>query len=158
MLWIYFSCVQCNYKWITKIHRTLYRVSGGRIGAKMGALPIVLMHTIGRKSGQVRSVPLACYTFHPDGLLIHASNNGSDKPPIWWLNLQHTPKIDVQFGREKRQVHAEEVGDDVYEDIWQQMTERNKYIHAYRSQTSRKIPIILLKTIEPNATENSSSR
>ena len=134
-----------NYQLITKIHRTVYKLSGGLIGARMGKIQIALVHTIGRKSGRIISIPLACYTFDSRGILLHASNNGLDKPPQWWLNMQANPVIEVQLGRKKYQVEVQEIQDEnEYQELWAQMSAKNPYLEGYKQKTKRKIPIALL--------------
>lgn len=134
-----------DFRWFTKFHRALYHYSGGRLGAKLGQ-PMALLYTIGARSGQVRPVPLVYYPLDPDGIIVLASNNGSPKPPAWWLNLRAFPEIEILVGTERRRVVAEEVDDARREELWPQMVKQNPRIKDYPRQAGRVIPIILLRT------------
>src|SRR6476661_3731266 len=73
-------------------HRLIYRATGGRITGRVRGMPVLLLTTIGRKSGKRRTIPL---TYLPDtrGPVLIASNFGKDRPPAWYLNLQHAPRV-----------------------------------------------------------------
>ena len=75
-------------KTMNTIHRTIKTVSGGRIGWSAGKMPVIELTTIGRKSGQPRTVMLT--TPHTDGdtIVIVASRGGDDVHPAWFLNLR----------------------------------------------------------------------
>lgn len=55
--------------WFTKVHRFAFHRTNGRIGGKLGNIPMALMYTIGAKTGQVRMIPLQCYPVEPEGVL-----------------------------------------------------------------------------------------
>ena len=74
-------------KWFMAINSFLIRVSGGRIGSKLGSQTILILHTVGRKSGQPRSIPIAYFDYE-DHYLIVASNWGKDRHADWYLNLR----------------------------------------------------------------------
>jgi deazaflavin-dependent oxidoreductase (nitroreductase family) len=137
-----------NYRWFTKLHRKCYEITDGRLGAQLAGRPIALLYTVGCKSGQIRSIPLVYYDLDKDGIIVLASNNGSPKPPAWWLNLQKTPEIDVQIGRKKQRLRAEEVDDQRRLELWPQMVKANALIAGYPAKSGRKIPIILLRRID----------
>ncbi len=140
-----------NWQWFTKAHRAVYKATGGRLGANLMGIPMVLMHTIGAKSGQLRSAPVACYP-HPDGLLTLASNNGGPKAPAWWFNIKANPEIEVQYRRERRRVRAEEISEEERQKYWDAMAAINPRINQYWSQAQaehgRRIPVVLLRTLE----------
>src|SRR5258708_26225894 len=100
-----------NYAWFSKAHGFVFHHSRGWIGGNLGR-PMALMYTIGAKTGQSRPVPLQYYPAEPDGVLVLASNNGQAKAPAWYHNLKAHPDIDILVGRQKRRVHAEEIGPD----------------------------------------------
>lgn len=75
----------------TGAHAALYRASGGRIGGTYGGAPVLLLHHVGRMSGQERVSPLI-YLRDGDDLVIVASKGGSHRHPMWWLNLREMPE------------------------------------------------------------------
>lgn len=135
-----------DWKWFGKFHTQLYRLSGGRIGARLDGLDMVLLETIGRKSGKLRTIPLACYPYK-DSVIVVAGNSGLDKEPVWWLNLQQNPEIDIQLGRKRYRVRAEKLAGEERENCWQQVTAVNPRLLKYKEQVSREIAVINLKRV-----------
>src|SRR5262245_52150920 len=78
-----------------KLHRALYRWSGGRIGGRIGKLPVLLLTTTGRRSGAPRTVALA-YLADGGRFVVIGSNAGEDRDPSWWVNLRANPRATVQ--------------------------------------------------------------
>ena len=133
-----------NWEWFTKTHRWVYRKTGGRIGAKLAGTNMLLLTTTGRKSGLERTIPLACYPRGND-LVIVASNNGQDRHPVWWLNLQKNPDVKVRFGREARRMRAREATGEERERLWPWLKEEMPRYDVYEKRTSRLIPVVVLE-------------
>ncbi|MEP1470231.1 MAG: nitroreductase/quinone reductase family protein [Halieaceae bacterium] len=133
-----------NWKFFGKVHSAVYRWSGGRIGARMGWIDVALVETIGRKSGQARVAPIACYPYR-DSIVLSASNSGRDSHPAWYLNMQANPSVQVQLGREHFAAIAEDVPDDERDALWQQIVDNNHHQGDYLSKTNRKIPLVWLR-------------
>ncbi len=125
------------------LHRLLYRGSGGRIGARVWGLPVVLLTTTGRVSRRPRTVPL-CSLRDGERLVVIASYGGLDRAPSWWLNLQADPRATVQLGRSKRAVVAREATGDERARLWDEVTTRAPGYLGYQRRTSRRIPVVLL--------------
>src|SRR3954447_12349357 len=83
---------------VSGLHRGLYRLTGGRIGGRFGKMPMVLLTTTGRKTGQPRTTPL---TYLPDSgnYVLIGSNGGKDWPPAWLGNLEAHPDASIQIGK-----------------------------------------------------------
>jgi F420H(2)-dependent quinone reductase len=93
---------------LTRLHAALIRLSGGRIRRSFlftGGMPILVLTTTGRKSGQRRSTPVG-YLKHGEVFAILASNAGNDRPPAWWLNLQADPSAEILADRARIAVKA----------------------------------------------------
>ena len=97
-----------DWKHFGRIHKYLYKFSGGRWGARMGWIDVALVEMTGRKSGKLRTVPLACYPYR-DSVVVSASNSGKETHPAWYLNLRDNPAVTVQLGRERFEAEAVEV-------------------------------------------------
>lgn len=135
-----------HFRHFMKAHRAIYEWSGGRIGSRLLGIDMVLMYTVGRKSGRVHAAPVACYRMDDQGVWVHATNNGLDAPPAWWLNLQAHPEIDIRLGRDRYRVRAEETHDPAtYARVWSHMTRIQPRVAAYPQQTARHIPVVLLR-------------
>lgn len=130
--------------WVTHIHRGIYRSTGGRVGARLNGLDMVLLTTTGRKSGQPRTLPLACFRDGEDWIVV-ASNGGQDFHPAWWLNLQANPRAQAQLGRETRSVVAHEAIDDDRARLWPLLKQQNSAYPKYEKKTDRLIPVVVLR-------------
>ncbi len=134
-----------DFQWFSKLHRFVYHHSGGWVGSYLGQ-PMVLMYAIGAKTGLPRPVPIQYYPFDPNGILVLASNNGQPKAPAWYHNLKAHPDIDIRVGRERRRVHAEEVGPERRAEVWPLMRKMNPNIDRYAARAGRDLPLLLLRT------------
>jgi F420H(2)-dependent quinone reductase len=128
------------------IHRVLYRRSGGRVGARIWNLPIVLLTTVGRTTGKQRTTPL-CALPIDDGFVVIASFGGMDRPPNWWLNLEHSPIATVQIGRQHHRVRARTTSGEERAELWARVTERAPGYLGYARRTTREIPVVVLERI-----------
>ena len=135
-----------NWNWFGKLHSQLIRLTGGRVGARMAGIDMVLIETIGRKSGKKRPVPIACYPYR-DSVVVVASNNGQDQHPLWWLNLQAQPEVFVQLGAKRYQVCAEELAGDERSAILPDIYRINPRQQSYVSMTERVLPVVYLKPV-----------
>ena len=84
-----------------------FRASGGKV-AQFGDAPIVVLHTIGAKSGQLRETPLVALVEDGD-LYVFASKAGATSHPDWYHNLKATPNITVEFGTDSFSARVEEM-------------------------------------------------
>ena len=129
-----------------KVHRFLYRVSGGRIGGSVVGMPVLLLTTKGRKSGESRSNIL---TYIPKGRtsVVIASNAGEPRHPAWWLNLQADPHATVQRGQDLTPVIAREADGQERADLWAELLRMNASYAEYESRTTRRIPVVVLEPV-----------
>jgi len=104
-------------KLMSAVHRTLYRLSGGRAVGRVWHLSILLLTTKGRKTGKPRTTPL-CYFTDGDDLVVVASNGGMDWFPDWWLNLMSESRATVEIGRSHRAVVARRASPEERERLW----------------------------------------
>jgi deazaflavin-dependent oxidoreductase (nitroreductase family) len=136
--------VRLTTHYLGALHRTLYRVSGGRIGAHIWGLPIVLLTTTGRQSGRPRTVPL-CSLQSGESYIVIASYGGLDRSPAWWLNLQRDPRASLQHGSSIRSVVAREAIGAERDRLWAEVTAVAPGYLAYERRTTRRIPVVLLE-------------
>ncbi len=131
-------------RFMWKAHRWIYRVSGGRLGAKVGGHRVLQLTTTGRKSGEPRSVLI---TFLEDGgrYVLIASNAGHHAHPAWWLNLEANPEASVMVGGDRFVVRAAELHGAERDRLWQRfVTEVDKAYDVYQQRTDRVIPVVAL--------------
>lgn len=130
---------------LTGFHRGLIRVSGGRIGSRIGKNPVLLLTTRGRRSGKERTIPLLYFPDAGDYVLI-ASNGGAQQHPSWYFNLQAEPTVTVELAGRKQQVQASDVTDPAERDrLWKQANEGYSSYDGYATKTARQIPVVRLR-------------
>ncbi len=149
------SAVQINpvenlWKLFGAVHKSIYLGSAGRLGSRLAWIPMLLLSTQGRKTGLIRTMPLA-YIPDPEdaeSFVVVASNGGSESPPAWWLNLRSNAVATVQIGRESFLAKAEQVPDHRREELWKTLRRRIPPYQVYE-RIEREIPIVLLRRLPP---------
>ena len=126
------------------IHRRVYQLTGGKVGGRIGKLPVLLLTTTGRKSGEPRTQPLA-YTKTGNGYAVIASKGGSAQHPLWYLNLRATPLAEVAIGRETQKVRARDAQGEERERLWRALADLYPGYDRYAQKTSRQIPVVVLE-------------
>lgn len=130
-------------KWMSRINTFLYRRSGGEgLGSTFQGIPVALLTTTGRKTGEPRVSPLY---FHRDGdiVIVAASKGGSDKHPMWYLNLKANPKVQVQIRKEVLDLTARDATAEEREKYWPRLVEMYPTYTDYQSWTDRMIPLVV---------------
>ena len=131
---------------VWRLHRLLYRVSGGRIGGRMMGMPVLLLTTTGRRSGAPRTSPLM-YLQEGTASVVIASNAGEPRHPAWWLNLRENPRATVQRGAGITPVVAREVQGDERARLWAKLIAMEPSYETYRQRTTRQIPVVVLEPV-----------
>lgn len=133
-----------NWQWFGKLHTKLYRATGGVVGGKLPGLPVLLLDSVGRKSGALRTSPLPYYR---DGerFVVVGSNNGLPRDPHWWLNLRAQPAVEIQVMGERIGVLARLASASERERLWPELIEFNPPFAKYQQQTEREIPVVILE-------------
>jgi deazaflavin-dependent oxidoreductase (nitroreductase family) len=119
-----------------------FRANEGKVGGPFEGANIVLIHTIGAKSGQERVNPLA---YLPDGdrIIIVASAGGADKHPAWYHNIKANPDITVEVGTEKYDATTEPIDSGPERDsIYARVVEMAPGFAEYAANTTRVIPVV----------------
>jgi len=128
------------------IHKTVYRLTGGKVGGKVGRMPVLLLTTTGRKSRQPRTNPLS-YTRAGDGYAVIASKGGADQHPLWYLNLKANPLVEVTVGRATTHVRARDAEGEERERLWRSLADLYPGYDRYAQKTSRHIPVVVLEPV-----------
>jgi deazaflavin-dependent oxidoreductase (nitroreductase family) len=132
---------------LTKTHTVVYRLSGGRIGATLLGMPMLLLTTWGRRTGKLRMTPLL-YLPVDDVFVLVASNGGAKQHPTWWFNLQAYPEALVQIGPVRGRVHAVPATDAEHQRFWPLSLQVYPPYAQYQGRTDRQIPLLVLHPIE----------
>src|SRR5919199_61512 len=81
----------------TRLHAWLLRRTGGRLGRRFLGIPVLVLRTTGRRSGEPRESPMF-FLAHRDGWAVMAANAASKRPPAWFLNLEAEPDAEALRG------------------------------------------------------------
>lgn len=127
-----------------RFHRWLYRLTGGRIGSRVGRWATLLLETRGRKSGERRTVALN-YLSDDGRWVVVASYAGQDQHPAWWLNLLADPRGEVQVGSERFPVIAREIEGEERNRLWSLVVETDPSYAEYQRRTTRRLPVVVLE-------------
>lgn len=129
-------------------HIWLYRRSQGRMGGKMGNLDALLLHTLGRKTGKERVVPIG-YVYEQGCFYAVAVPGHFDIPggpkglhPAWYLNLKATPEVTIDIGREQIVSVAETLTGEERARIWEKYQAVLPFINEFQNRASRLLPVV----------------
>jgi deazaflavin-dependent oxidoreductase (nitroreductase family) len=111
--------------------------------SRLAGIDMLLLTTTGRRSGQPRTTPLACFADGDDWIVV-ASNNGQDRDPAWWLNLKANPDASVRIGRSEYTVTGRLATAEERTRLWPWLVGRNRVYARYERRTSRPIPVVIL--------------
>ena len=108
--------------------------------------PVLLLTTIGRKSGEPRALPLI-YGSTGDSYIVIASKGGMPKHPIWFLNLEAKDECDLQVGAKSVSARARVAEGEERQRLWDQMVEVYPPYVGYQKATERTIPVVVLDPV-----------
>jgi deazaflavin-dependent oxidoreductase (nitroreductase family) len=120
-----------------------FEATGGTEAAELQGKPIIVLTSIGAKSGKVRKTPLMRVE-HNGEYAVVASLGGAPKHPVWYHNLVKNPHVELQDGEAKRDYTAREVTGDEYAAWWERAVEAWPAYADYQKKTDRVIPIFVL--------------
>jgi deazaflavin-dependent oxidoreductase (nitroreductase family) len=130
-------------KGMNVVHKAALRATGGRLGTTVFGMPTLELHTVGRKSGQRRSVMLTAPIMDDARVVIVASKGGDDKHPDWYLNLVADPDVEITRGGVTTPMRARTASAEEKAEMWPRITAAYKGYAGYQSRTERDIPVII---------------
>jgi deazaflavin-dependent oxidoreductase (nitroreductase family) len=120
-----------------------YEGSGGTAGTTMRDMPVIIVTTIGAKSGKVRKVPLMRVEHHGEYAAV-ASMGGAPKNPVWYANLVANPQVEVRDGTVVQAMNAREVTGVEKAAWWERCVAAFPDYADYQARTERSIPVFVL--------------
>jgi deazaflavin-dependent oxidoreductase (nitroreductase family) len=128
-----------------KIHPIVYRLTGGRLLGELMGMPVLLLTTRGRKSGQQRTTPLT-YLPGQDAYVVIGSFLGAPRHPGWVHNLRAEPRARIQVGSRHLEVMAHEAEGEERARLWEAAAALGAGYEEYEDQTERRIPVVVLES------------
>jgi deazaflavin-dependent oxidoreductase (nitroreductase family) len=121
----------------------LYERTDGAEGNTMHGLPIIVLTTVGAKSGKLRKTPLMRVE-HDGQYLVVASMGGAPRHPVWYFNILEHPHVELQDGPVRRDYDARELTGSEKDIWWERAVEAFPAYADYQARTDREIPVFLL--------------
>jgi deazaflavin-dependent oxidoreductase (nitroreductase family) len=123
----------------------------------MGGQPVLLLQTIGRRSGRTRTTPVQ---YLPDGdtFVVVASDAGAARSPAWYFNLRATPHAEVEVGSRSIDVRAHEATGQERAELWQRLTAANPYLERAARKAGRDLPLMALVPSTPTTARPATDR
>ncbi len=138
--------------WVTD-HLRIYRESGGKEGhmydasgidPRCGITPALLLTTVGRKTGQKRTMPLF-YGKVDGNYIVLGTKGGADTHAKWYLNLVANPMVEIQAGTEKFTARARVAEGEERARIWKHMLTVYPPYQDYQEKTARVVPVVVFE-------------
>jgi deazaflavin-dependent oxidoreductase (nitroreductase family) len=123
-----------------------YMESGGTEGTELKGKPVILLTTVGAKSGKIRKTPLMRVE-HNGEYAVVASLGGAPKNPVWYHNIKKTPRVELQDGTTSRDYDSREVFGDEKAAWWERAVEAWPDYAEYQTKTDRAIPVFVLTPV-----------
>jgi len=120
--------------------------SGGTKGTELKGRPVILLTTIGAKSGKIRKTPLMRVE-HDGEYAVVASLGGAPKNPVWYYNIKANPQVELQDGPATGDYEAREVFGDEKAAWWERAVATWPDYADYQKKTDRQIPVFVLSPV-----------
>lgn len=134
-------------KLITDGNVWLLRVTRGRLGNSFLGVPVLLMTTVGRKSGQNRTQPLY-YFDDGEQVLLVASNAGTESDPAWLLNMQANPQVTVNMNGLDIKMSGRVATAQEKSELWPKLTAMFPKWQMMEDRSERRFKVVILKPIQ----------
>ena len=140
-------------KLMSRVNTRLHRLTGGRVGKnwRVGAgfrkpVPICLLTSTGRKTGQRRTVPL-CYLQDRSNIVLVASQGGLPTNPQWYYNIKANPAVEIEIGKRRMACTARVAAAEERARLWPRLVAMYADYASYQSWTEREIPVVICEPI-----------
>ncbi len=124
-----------------------FEASNGAESNTLQGKPIIVLTSVGAKSGKLRKTPLMRVE-HEGEYAVVASRGGAPKHPTWYWNLKKNPHVELQDGPVKKDYTAREVEGDERAAWWKRATAVWPSYEEYQHKTERQIPVFVLTPME----------
>jgi deazaflavin-dependent oxidoreductase (nitroreductase family) len=123
-----------------------YMKSGGTDGTELKGKPVILLTTVGAKTGKLRKTPLMRVENNGEYAVV-ASLGGAPKHPVWYWNVKKNPRVELQDGEVTKDYDAREVTGDDKAVWWERAVEAWPDYAEYQKKTDRQIPVFVLTPV-----------
>ena len=122
-----------------------FRTNGGKVGGPFAGAPLLILHSVGAKSGKTRVNPVMYQDLGHGQVAVFASKGGAPTNPDWYHNLVANPRATIELGTETFDVTARVVRGEERRLIWSSWKARYPGFAEYERNTKREIPVVILE-------------
>lgn len=137
-----------GFRALSAFHATLLKLTGWRVAARVGGMPIVELRTIGRRTGRARTVVLSAPVVAGDAVVLVASRGGDDRQPAWYRNLAAHPDVELTIGGTTRRMRARVADASERAALWPRVVAAYGGYGRYQRRTTREIPLVICEPAE----------
>jgi deazaflavin-dependent oxidoreductase (nitroreductase family) len=123
-----------------------FRANHGRVSGPFEGAPLVILHTVGARSGEPRT-NIMMYLADGDRYLLFASNAGADTHPAWYFNIRANPRVRIEVGDDVFDAKATELTGAERDEKYAEQARRYPGFAEYEQKTSRIIPVVALSRV-----------
>ena len=124
-----------------------FRANGGKVGGNFAGAPLLLLHTVGARTGKERVNPMMYQDVGGGRVAVFASKAGMPTNPDWYHNLVAHPDVTAEIGTETRHFHARVATSSEREPIWSKQKSEYPGFADYEAKTNREIPVVILEPV-----------
>ena len=135
------------FRFVLSLSVFLYRLTGGKFGGHVRGLPVLLLTTVGRRTGKKHTTPLG-YFKENGNYVISATNAGFDTHPAWFHNLRANPHVTVEIQDQHIPVQAEIAPPEKRGSLWSKLIALSPAYANYSKKTGREIPMVILRPLK----------
>jgi deazaflavin-dependent oxidoreductase (nitroreductase family) len=123
-----------------------FRANGGKVGGPFEGRTLLLLETVGAKSGQTYINPLRCIK-EGDAFIVHGSKGGADTHPDWYHNILAHPDVWLEVGTERFKAHVTIPDREERDRLFAVFAEHEPILFDYQKSTTRVIPFMVLRRV-----------
>ncbi|MFD4423180.1 nitroreductase/quinone reductase family protein [Agromyces sp. NPDC058484] len=131
------------FRALSRTHAALLKLSRWRLGAAIVGMPIVQLHTTGRRSGRPRAVVLSAPVIDGERVVLVASKGGADRDPGWYRNLVADPQVELTMHGTTRPMTARTADATERAELWPRVVAAYRGYAGYQRRTTRQIPLVI---------------
>jgi deazaflavin-dependent oxidoreductase (nitroreductase family) len=128
---------------LSRLHARLFKATGGRAIGRWFGMPVVIVETVGRRSGKVRRTPVI-YLERGQDIVVIAANGGSDRVPAWWLNMRDAGRAIVTLHGKSWSVAPRVATGAERDELWAEFARGYPTLDEYPTFTDRELPVVVL--------------
>jgi deazaflavin-dependent oxidoreductase (nitroreductase family) len=135
------------YRYGTRLHRVLYTATGGKLFHRGRGMPMVKLTTIGRNSGQPRTIMATTPLQLGETVVLIASYGGDDREPQWCQNVRANGDVEVTVEGRTRRMRGRIAEPQERAELWSKVVTAHSFYGDYQRKTSREIPVVLFEPV-----------